>query len=333
MIEINNLKKTYSDLCVLENINLKIEDGDIYGLVGKSGAGKSTLLHCINGLETYNSGSLKVNGIEVSKLDKNSMRLFRKEISMIFQHFNLMSRKTVYENIAFPMRCWKYNKANIDKKVMELAEIVGITDKLGQKPNSLSGGQKQRVAIARALSMDPKILLSDEATSALDPTTTQSILQLLKEINERTGITIIIVTHQMAVVRKICHKVSLLQKGRLVVSGPVEELFLNSPRELRQFIGEEDTAPLAGGVTLQIMLLDDDGSNAVFSSMAHELGVNFRIVGGRMESYRDKHLGAIIVNFQTTDADRIEQYLDNRCIRWHHYEPINLTEGEEGCIV
>lgn len=333
MIEINNLKKTYGNLCVLENINLKIEDGDIYGLVGKSGAGKSTLLHCINGLETYDSGSLKVNGIEVSKLDKDGMRLFRKEVSMIFQHFNLMSRKTVYENIAFPMRCWKYNKPHIDKKVMELAEIVGITDKLAQKPNTLSGGQKQRVAIARALSMDPKILLSDEATSALDPTTTQSILQLLREINERIGITVIIVTHQMAVVRKVCRNVSLLQKGRLAVGGPVEELFLNSPRELRQFIGEEDIAPMTGGVTLQIMLSDDDGSNAVFSAMGRELGVDFRIVGGRMESYRDKHLGVMIVNVQEADTAQIKQYLDNCRIRWHCYEPINLTDGKENVVI
>lgn len=210
MIEITNLEKNFGDLEVLKKINLKIMDGEIYGLVGVSGAGKSTLLRCINGLESYSNGSLKVNGTEVKDLDKKQKKIFQKNIGMIFQHFPMLTRKTVYDNIAFPMKCWKYGKKEIDQRVKELAEIVGITDKLGEKPANLSGGQKQRVAIARALSMNPKILLSDEATSALDPKTTQSILALLKEINEKLGITIIIVTHQMEVVRQVCQKVSLL---------------------------------------------------------------------------------------------------------------------------
>ncbi len=168
MIEIKGLQKSFGDLEVLQDINLTINDGEIYGLVGKSGAGKSTLLRCINGLEKYTNGSIKVDGVEVKDLDRKRMRYFRKDVSMIFQHFPMISRKTVYENIAFPMRCWKYDKATIDKKVKELAELVGISSKLYEKPGNLSGGQKQRVAIARALSMEPKILLSDEATSALD---------------------------------------------------------------------------------------------------------------------------------------------------------------------
>ena len=223
MIEITNLEKNFGDLEVLKKINLKIMDGEIYGLVGVSGAGKSTLLRCINGLESYSNGSLKVNGTEVKDLDKKQKKIFQKNIGMIFQHFPMLTRKTVYDNIAFPMKCWKYGKKEIDQRVKELAEIVGITDKLGEKPANLSGGQKQRVAIARALSMNPKILLSDEATSALDPKTTQSILALLKEINEKLGITIIIVTHQMEVVRQVCQKVSLLEGGKIVTSGDVEE--------------------------------------------------------------------------------------------------------------
>ena len=239
MIEIKGLQKSFGDLMVLENIDLQINDGEIYGLVGRSGAGKSTLLRCINGLETYTEGSIKVDNTEVKDLSVKEMRDFRKNVSMIFQHFPMLSRKTVYENIAFPMRCWKYDKKVIDQRVKELAELVGISDKLNQRPRQLSGGQKQRVAIARALSMEPKILLSDEATSALDPVTTRSILKLLRDINEKLGITIIVVTHQMSVIKDICEKVTLLDKGKLVVSGKVDEMFLNQPEELKTFLGAD----------------------------------------------------------------------------------------------
>lgn len=203
MIVIKDLQKSFGDLKVLDDINLEIEDGEIYGLVGRSGAGKSTLLRCINGLEDYSCGSIKVDGVEVKDLTRKELKNYRKGVSMIFQHFPMMSRKTVYENIAFPMRCWKYDRKEIDKKVRELAELVGIADKLKERPGNLSGGQKQRVAIARALSMNPKVLLSDEATSALDPVTTRAILRLLRDINEKLGITIIIVTHQMSVIKEV----------------------------------------------------------------------------------------------------------------------------------
>ena len=329
MIEIAGLKKSFGDLNVLENINLTIEEKDIYGLVGKSGAGKSTLLRCINGLETYDSGSLKINGVQVKDLDKNGLRHLRKEVSMIFQHFPLMSRKTVYENIAFPMQCWKYDKRQIDTKVRELSEIVGITEKLNQKPNTLSGGQKQRVAIARALTMEPKILLSDEATSALDPSTTQSILQLLNEINERLGITIIVVTHQMAVVRKVCKNVSLLQKGQIVATGKVEKLFLNQPKELRAFIGDQNTIPTDEGGNLQIMLLDGDDSKAILSAMAQELKIPFSVVGGKMERYREKHLGSLIVNFREEHIHGVTKYLDSHGVIWHSFDTLVAENGQQ----
>ena len=326
MIEITGLQKSFGNLDVLENINMVIKDGDIYGLVGKSGAGKSTLLRCINGMETYTKGSLKVDGVEVNSLDKQKMRYFRKNVAMIFQHFPLMSRKTVYENIAFPMRCWKYDKKHIYDKVTELSEIVGINDKLREKPNTLSGGQKQRVAIARALAMDPNILLSDESTSALDPTTTHAILQLLNEINEKLGITIIVVTHQMSVVREVCHNVSLLEKGKLVVSGKVEEIFLNQPDKLRRFIGEEDLFPTSEGVNLQIMLLDDSNSRSILSLMAQELRVNFGLVNCKMERYRDKHLGTLIVNFSNDDLPRVCNYLTSKDIIWHAYQELESAQ-------
>lgn len=320
MIEINNLQKSFGDIEVFKDINMTIQDGEIYGLVGKSGAGKSTLLRCINGLDTYSSGSIKINGVELSSLDKNGLRNFRKEVSMIFQHFPMLGRKTVYDNIAFPMKCWKYDKKTIDKRVKELAEIVGISDKLEQKPSTLSGGQKQRVAIARALSMNPKILLSDEATSALDPKTTTAILQLLREINEKLGITIIIVTHQMEVIREVCQKVSLLENGHITTSGKVDEIFLNGSKELHKFLGTEEIMHSVNGVNLQIMLLENDDSKQILSKLARNLDVEFSVLGGKVERYRDKHLGSLIINFQVKDISKVKEYLTSKQIVWHSFE-------------
>lgn len=320
MIEIKGLQKSFGDLMVLENIDLQINDGEIYGLVGRSGAGKSTLLRCINGLETYTEGSIKVDNTEVKDLSVKEMRDFRKNVSMIFQHFPMLSRKTVYENIAFPMRCWKYDKKVIDQRVKELAELVDISDKLNQRPRQLSGGQKQRVAIARALSMEPKILLSDEATSALDPVTTRSILKLLRDINEKLGITIIVVTHQMSVIKDICEKVTLLDKGKLVVSGKVDEMFLNQPEELKTFLGEEQIQIQDGGVNIQIMLTEGTDSSIVISKISRELGIDLKIVNGEMERYRDRYLGSLIINFPEKHKKEIEQYLENTDVIWRYYE-------------
>lgn len=330
MIEIKGLKKSFGALNVLKDIDLAIEDGDIYGLVGKSGVGKSTLLRCINGLETYDAGSLQVDGVEIGSLSKNELRLYRKNVAMIFQHFALMSRKTVYDNIAFPMQCWKYGKKHIDAKVHELAEVVGIQDQLKQKSSTLSGGQKQRVAIARALVMGPKLLLCDEATSSLDPATTGSILQLLREINESLGITIIVVTHQMAVVREVCRNVSLLRRGRVSVSGRVVDLFRNQPEELRRFMGRDDSIPAKDGVSLQIMLSDQDNSTVILSRLAQELHMEFSVLGGKMERYQSHHLGTLVLNFQEDDAAGAKDYLDKNNITWHPYiELIEAPEGEE----
>lgn len=320
MIEINNLKKSFDGLEVLKGINITIEDGEIYGLVGKSGSGKSTLLRCLNGLESYSSGSIKINGIELNSLDKKELKILRKDVSMIFQHFPLLGRKTVYDNIGFPMKCWKYDKKIIDKRIKELAEIVGITDKLNQKPTTLSGGQKQRVSIARALSMNPKILLSDEATSALDPTTTADILQLLREINKKLGITIIVVTHQMEVIREVCQKVSLLENGHIVTSGKVDDIFLNGSKELNRFLGNEEIFRSSNGVNLRIMLLENDESKQIISKIARELDVDFSILGGKVDKYRDKHLGSLLINFHKKDISKVKEYLTNKHIVWHSLE-------------
>lgn len=322
MIEIKGLQKSFGDLEVLQDINLTINDGEIYGLVGKSGAGKSTLLRCINGLEKYTNGSIKVDGVEVKDLDRKRMRYFRKDVSMIFQHFPMISRKTVYENIAFPMRCWKYDKATIDKKVKELAELVGISSKLYEKPGNLSGGQKQRVAIARALSMEPKILLSDEATSALDPVTTSSILKLLRDINEKLGITIIVVTHQMSVIKDICEKVTLLENGKLIVSGAVEELFVNQPGELKSFLGEEQYRVDKEGVNIEVVLSDSDESKNLVSKMSRELQMDFSIQNGEMSQYRDKSLGYIVINFEDSKKQIVEEYLNHQNVIWRYYKSV-----------
>lgn len=319
MIEIKKLKKSFGKLEVLDNIDLTIQDGEIYGLVGKSGAGKSTLLRCINGLESYSAGSIQIDGIEMKDLDRKQLRDFRKGVSMIFQHFPMLSRKTVYENIAFPMRCWKYDKKSIDKKVHELAELVGIHEKLNERPRNLSGGQKQRVAIARALTMEPKILLSDEATSALDPVTTRSILKLLRDINEKLGITIIVVTHQMSVIKDICQKVTLLENGKLVVSGEVEKLFIDQPAELKTFLGEELFQVENSGTNIEIILSDEDESKNIVSRMSRELDMDFSIQNGEMSRYIDKSLGFVVINFEEEKKSMVESYLNQKAVIWRYY--------------
>ena len=320
MIEIQQVQKQFGSLTVLPNISLTVQDGEIYGLVGKSGAGKSTLLRCINGLESYSSGSIRVNGVEVKDLNKRELQRFRKDIAMIFQQFPLLSRKTVFENIAFPMSCWHYDKRAIRARVEELAELVGISDKLKEKPRSLSGGQQQRVAIARALSMDPKILLCDEATSALDPTTTQSILQLLREINERLGLTIVVVTHQMEVIRQVCQTVSLLEGGQITLSGKVDEIFLRQPEAWKRFLGMQAIQPSGSGACLQIMLADESPSQSVLSTLARDLGVEYRILSGKIEQYRDSHLGYLTIQVDASDEARVKQYLDEHQVVWHPCE-------------
>lgn len=239
MIEVCNLNKSFGDLQVLKDISLTIPSGQIYGLVGRSGAGKSTLLRCMNGLEGYNSGSLKVDGIEIKDRSKEEIRNLRKDMGMIFQSFSLISRRNVYQNVALPMKCWKYSKAEQEKKVKELLELVEISDKMYERPENLSGGQKQRVAIARALSLNPKILLCDEATSALDPKTTQSVLDLLQDINRKLGLTIVVVTHQMEVIRSCCDTVSILENGKISETGDVKEIFLRKPESLLNLLGEK----------------------------------------------------------------------------------------------
>ena len=233
MIELKNLSKQFEttdgSVDALRHINLSIRAGDVYGIIGMSGAGKSTLVRCINMLERPTEGSVLVNGNDMALMTQPQLRAMRRKITMIFQGFNLLMQKSVIDNVCFPLRMQKMKKEEAKAKARDLLALVGLSDKENAYPAQLSGGQKQRVAIARALASDPEILLCDEATSALDPQTTQQILDLLRKINEETGITIIIITHQMSVVRDICNHVAIIEDGVLVEDGLVEDIF-NHPK-------------------------------------------------------------------------------------------------------
>jgi D-methionine transport system ATP-binding protein len=241
LIKLSNIEKIYDSpagkVHALKGINLEIAKGEIYGIIGLSGAGKSTLVRCINMLERPTSGEVIVDGQDMTKLNDSELRNARKNIGMIFQHFNLLSSATVYENIAFPLKLSNVSKDKIAKKVNPLLELVGLKDKANQYPAQLSGGQKQRVGIARALASDPKILLCDEATSALDPQTTKSILDLIYAINKNLSLTVIVITHEMQVIKEICDKVAVISNGVIAESGKVLDVFTNPQHEItKEFI-------------------------------------------------------------------------------------------------
>ena len=246
MISLKNVNKVFKskngDVFALKNINLDIENGDIFGIIGYSGAGKSTLIRCINFLERPTSGEVVINDVKLNYLSKKELRVFRRKIGMIFQHFNLMKNIDVFDNIALPLKARGYKKSEIEKKVTDLLQMVSLSDKIHSFPRELSGGQMQRVAIARALSDNPEILLCDEATSALDPDTTKSVLKLLKEIHEKTGITIVIITHQMEVVKQICTHVAVMDSGEIAEKGDIAKIFpIRKLRLLKNLFREQCT--------------------------------------------------------------------------------------------
>ncbi|MBD7913039.1 MULTISPECIES: methionine ABC transporter ATP-binding protein [Clostridium] len=317
MIEIKNVSKSFGDVEVLQDISISINEGEIYGIIGHSGAGKSTLLRCINGLESYDNGSVIVMGKEVSKLNNNELREFRKDLGMIFQNFNLLKRKTVYQNIALPLEVWGYSKKKIDERVMELLRLVGLEEKINSKPASLSGGQKQRVAIARALALEPKVLLCDEATSALDPKITKDILSLLLKINKELGITIVMVTHQMEVVKEVCEKVALIEGGKIKIEGRSDELFLKPGLSLKKFLGEEEEETLPDtGVNIKLFFPADCSENTIITRMARETNVDFSVVWGKLEKFRSNVLGSLVINVEEKDKNLVMNYLKDKNIEW-----------------
>ena len=315
MIKISNLNKYYENIKVLSDVNIHIEKGEIFWIIGHSGAGKSTLLRCINRLEDYEDGSILVEEKEVKDLSENELRFLRKDLGMIFQHFSLLERKTVFENVALPLECFKYSKAEKNKRVNELLELVGIADKKNQKPRNLSGGQKQRVAIARALALNPKVLLCDEATSALDPNTTKSILSLLQDINKKLNITIIMVTHQMEVIKQICSRVAIMEGGKVLEIGNTEELFLQNSKNLQKLVGEDEIV-LPKGSNIRIIFPKEISNESIITSMARNLDIDFSIVCGRLEKYREDILGSLIINVSSKHKEKVKKYLDERHVRW-----------------
>jgi D-methionine transport system ATP-binding protein len=315
MINIKNLNKYYGKTKVLDDISIDIKKGEIFAIVGHSGAGKSTLLRCINGLEKYSDGSLKVNNREIKSLNKKELKEFRKNIGMIFQHFSLIQRKTVYENVALPMQLWGYNKSSIDKKVKELLTLVGLEQKFNSYPKELSGGQKQRVAIARALTLEPDILLSDEATSALDPNTTTSILNLLKQINEKLNITIVLVTHEMDVVKQIAQKALLLEHGNIIGFDDTEELFLKPDKKMKHFLGENEVIP-NNGVNIKLYFPKDNAYQSFITKMARELNMDFNIVWGKLEEINTHIVGNMVININEEDKKIVTDYIKNHDIIW-----------------
>ena len=315
MIKIENLTKFYGGTQILFDVNLEVAKGEIFAIVGHSGAGKSTLLRCINGLESYQGGSLKVFDQEIKNLDETQQRHLRRDVGMIFQHFALMARKNVFENVATPLKFWGYKSDETEKRVRELLNLVGLESKAKSYPSELSGGQKQRVAIARALALNPKILLSDEATSALDPNTTNQILELLEKINKELDISVVIVTHEMEVVKSIAKRAILLEGGKIIGSGSIEELFLKPDEKMKEFLGEVEILP-STGTNIRLFFPKEVAQNSVITHMARSLNIDFNIVWGKLEKLNDNVLGSLVINIDEKDKENVLNYIKHSGVLW-----------------
>ncbi|OPA80013.1 methionine ABC transporter ATP-binding protein [Paenibacillus selenitireducens] len=315
MIRLNQLTKTYGNkhkqTTALQNLDLTITQGEIFGIIGHSGAGKSTLLRSINLLERPTSGEVWFGDTNITALSEKELQHVRRKMGMIFQHFNLLSSATVYDNIAFPLRLVRTPKEEIEQKVSNLLKLVGLEEHRNKYPAQLSGGQKQRVGIARALANDPQVLLCDEATSALDPQTTNSILRLLLDINKQLGITIVLITHEMHVIQTICDRVAVIHDGNIVEQGPVTEVFLKPEhRVTREFIREEnENAELLDAIieslptndhaqVVKINFLGTSTYEPILSVIVQTTGVSFAILQGTIATMKDTPYGQLIVRFE-----------------------------------
>ena len=329
MIRLEQVCKTFhtaaGEVQAVRNVSLEIRDGEVFGIIGFSGAGKSTLVRCINLLERPTSGKVYVGEEELTALDEKHLREVRRKIGMIFQHFNLLRSRTVAQNIDFPLKKSGLSRQERDAKIQSLLELVGLTEKRDAYPSQLSGGQKQRVAIARALANDPKVLLCDEATSALDPQTTQSILRLLKQVNETLGITIVLITHEMAVVKDICDRVAIMEEGTVVESGDTVDVFshpketitrdfietASNIRKIHELIEEKnELTRLKPGE--QMVLLTYSGPNAgepLISYLSHAFGIQANIIYGNIDFLKGKPIGKLVVTL-SGDAGQLKKARD-----------------------
>jgi D-methionine transport system ATP-binding protein len=347
MIRLEHVTKTFQtkdgNVHAVKDVSLHIKPGQIYGIIGFSGAGKSTLVRCMNLLERPDDGKVIFDGENLLELSDKQLRKARQKMSMIFQHFNLMRSMTVYENIALPLKMQKKSKQEIEKKVIELLELIDLVERKDSYPSQLSGGQKQRVAIARALASDPKVLLCDEATSALDPQTTQSILRLIKKINEQTGITVVIITHEMLVVKEICDRVAVMENGRVVEKNDIVPLFMNPVQEItKNFL---DTANNSSKIyelvdkkhplvhlqdNQQLVRLTYGGNTvdeALISKLSRDYNVDCSIVYGNVEVIKDSPIGSLVIKFTGKENDinqaltkTREQGVEAEVIKRGHFE-------------
>ena len=327
MINLKNIDVKFTSknkiVTAVDDVSLTIEKGDIYGIVGYSGAGKSTLVRIINLLQIPTKGSVVVDGTDLLTLSDHDLRMARKNIGMIFQHFNLMASRTIFDNVAFPLKGSGLSKQAVKEKVDELLDLVGILDKKDNYPAQLSGGQKQRVAIARALANDPKILLCDEATSALDPKTTLAVLELLKSINEKLGITIVIITHEMQVVKEICNQVAVMEAGKIIEKGQVVDIFQNPKNPLTvDFIRtathiEQAEKNIVKHTNKPIYELKFVGNRTteepIIINLYREFGVVAGILYGNIEFVQNTSIGSLLVTLDhVTDFQAIQRYLNEK---------------------
>lgn len=313
VIELKGVRKIYQQagqpVVALDGIDLQVRSGEIFGVLGQSGAGKSTLIRCVNLLERPTAGSVVVDGRELTTLPATELRAARQQIGMIFQHFNLLSSRTVAENIGLPLEVLGRDRATRAARVRELLDVVGLTDKAGAYPSQLSGGQKQRVGIARALAAEPKVLLSDEATSALDPETTRAILDLLKDLNQRLGLTILLITHEIAVAKRICDSLAVMRGGRIIDQGPVIEVLTRTgglalPDELAA-----DYRPSPNSVLVTITFVGDAASQPILTRLARTFDIDANILGGSIETVSDSRVGRLQIEL-SGDSARIGPALE-----------------------
>lgn len=323
MIEIKNLSKTFktadSSLDALKNVSLTINDGDIYGIIGMSGAGKSTLVRCINMLERPTEGQILIDGVDMGSLSSKQLRDARRNITMIFQGFNLLMQRNCLKNICFPLELEGMKKEDAKKRALELLEIVGLPDKAKAYPAQLSGGQQQRIAIARALATNPKVLLCDEATSALDPNTTHSILNLIRDINKKLGITVIIITHQMSVVEETCNRVAILDNGTVVEQGEVSTVFVHpqsaaAKRLVFPDASDEIFAPASDEHRIRVVFNGAFATNTpLITKMAMDEGIAANILAASTRCIGDKVYGNMLLGIPGGDneLERASKYLQS----------------------
>lgn len=352
MISLSNIRVTFDtgshSVTAVQDVSLHVNAGDVYGIVGYSGAGKSTLVRVINLLQRPASGSVEVNGQDLLALSPKELRAARKKIGMIFQHFNLMNSRTIYDNVDYPLKSSKLSKRERSQKVKDLLELVGLSDKLDAYPSQLSGGQKQRVAIARALANDPEILLCDEATSALDPKTTLSILELLKKLNQSLGLTIVLITHEMQVVKEICNKVAVMEDGRIIEQGDIVSIFsrpqnaltrdfINTATHIEQTLEKLTLHPSLvqlkdNDILCKISYIGDSTSEPIISALTARYRVTTNILYANVEILQQTPIGNLIVvmSGSTSDLEEAFRYLQSIQVTVELLDDHHLQTGKVG---